>query len=104
MRVAVSSTNGKTINSHFGKARTFYVYEIEGENIRFMEIRNTPSYASKDPLHAFRAEQFDKVLKVIGDCQAVYTKQIGAVPAEKLRSLGIRVTQAEGGILEVLGM
>lgn len=104
MRVAVTSSNGKTINSHFGKAKTFFVYDIKDKEIIFLEKRSSPGYCSTNPKHAFRAEDFSKVAEVIEDCQALYTKQIGAVPAEKFKSMGIEVSQKEGEILAALGL
>ena len=38
MKVAVASSDGIMINQHFGRADTFYVYEL-GDGIRFLEKR-----------------------------------------------------------------
>lgn len=103
MKVAVTSTNGKSIDTHFGKADIIYVYDVKNKDVKFIEKRNVDKYCSDNPLHAFRPDDFDKVYQAIADCKILYTQKIGAVPAEKCRSLGLKVNQAEGEIKTVLG-
>jgi predicted Fe-Mo cluster-binding NifX family protein len=102
MKIAVSSSNGKTINTHFGKAKTFYVFEMTDGNIQYLEKRKTDTYCNSDPMHAFRKADFDKVYQVIADCDVLYTKKIGAMPAQKCKTLGLKVIQTEGEILACL--
>ena len=42
MRIAVASTNGESVDLHFGKANSLYVYEYDEENdeFKFIDQRN----------------------------------------------------------------
>ena len=37
--VAIASSDGIVVNSHFGKTDKFYIYEVCEDNISFIEIR-----------------------------------------------------------------
>ncbi|MDD3248411.1 MAG: NifB/NifX family molybdenum-iron cluster-binding protein [Methanosarcina sp.] len=39
MKVAVVSSDGKVINQHFGKAPLFYIFDVGGGKIQFLEVR-----------------------------------------------------------------
>lgn len=102
MKIAVTSSDGENINSHFGKTDTIYVFDIDNMGIKFLEKRNIEKYSNKDPKHTFRADEFNKVFQAIADCKALYTEQIGNVPAQKCRSLGIDVIQKKGKIVSII--
>ena len=103
MKIAITSNDGKHINSHFGKEKEFHIYKHDETGIKYLEKRNSSAYGSSDPTHVFRPEYFEKVYTIIADCQALYTLKIGEAPAEKLRSTGMQVQEAEGDIFELLG-
>lgn len=42
MRIAVTSQNRKTITGHAGKCRKFWVYEVEGNDIRGRDLLELP--------------------------------------------------------------
>lgn len=102
MKIAVTSSDGKNIDRHFGKAETIYVFDIDATGIKCLEKRDIDKYCSEDPTHTFRAEEFDKVYQAILDCKILYTEKIGLAPAEKCRSLGIEVKQMKGRIISVI--
>jgi len=41
MRVAVVSKDNKNIDEHFGKAKEFFIYDVENGKTSFMENRLT---------------------------------------------------------------
>jgi predicted Fe-Mo cluster-binding NifX family protein len=102
MRIAVTSSNGEKIDMHFGKAESIYVFELDNGKIKCLEKRSVEKYCSDNPLHAFRPEDFDKVYQAIADCEVLYTEKIGIVPAEKCRSLGIKVKEKKGEIISTI--
>ncbi|MGD2034406.1 MAG: NifB/NifX family molybdenum-iron cluster-binding protein [Bacteroidales bacterium] len=102
MKIAVTSTDRKHVDTHFGKADTVYVFHIDRSGIKYLEKREIEKYCSDNPLHAFRAKEFDKVYEVIADCEALYTQKIGVIPARMCRVLGLKVFQTEGEILSVV--
>lgn len=101
MKVAVVSTDGKVINQHFGKASRFYIFEVEGDKIQFLEVRETiPVCGSEEYGHA------DDVLKnaisLISDCKMLFCSRIGNRPQEELRKKGITPVEAPYFIDEAL--
>lgn len=89
MKIAVTSNNGKDIDTHFGKAERILVYEITEDCSRLLEIRNIEKYCDPDPNHKFNKDKFEAIYEIISDCEKLYTQQIGEVPAGKLIDKGI---------------
>lgn len=99
MRIAVASSDGIVINTHFGWANTFYIYECQGESIQFKEKRignpfcHFGEHEEKDLLDA---------VELLKDCDKVYVLQIGLGAEEALLAKGIQPVIARGLIEEVL--
>jgi len=89
MRVAVVSKDNKNIDEHFGKAKEFFIYDVENGKTSFMENRLTTPLSEGDPKHPFNPERFKKVYNVISDCEAVLCIQIGKRPEKELREMGL---------------
>jgi len=87
-KVAVASTDGKFINEHFGRAKRFLVFEINGKEIfKFIEVRETPPVCTPDGHDDNGLERAAELLK---DCRAVLISQIGPGAAGFLQQRGIR--------------
>lgn len=56
-RIAVVSTDGKTVNDHFGRAERFLIYDID-DKLTFVEERPAETYSVGDPEHPFDPERF----------------------------------------------
>ena len=99
MRIAVASSDGIVINTHFGRANTFYIYESLGGVIRFMEKR-----FGKPFCHFGEHEEEDllNAVDLLKDCAKVYVLQIGQGAEEALLARGIQPVIGRGIILEVL--
>jgi predicted Fe-Mo cluster-binding NifX family protein len=97
MKIAVTSTDGANVNQHFGKADSFYIYEITGNTLMAIEKKNVNAYCENidgvpvNPNHQFELDRFTMVYNVISDCEVLYTKQIGDIPRKKLEELGVSV-------------
>jgi nitrogen fixation protein NifX len=78
MKVAFTSTDGKTIDQHFGMARNFHVWEVGPEEARFgAEVAAVDSGDDEEDRIAARAG-------AICDCAIVCTVEIGGPAAAKL--------------------
>ena len=78
MKVAFTSTDGKTIDQHFGMARNFHVWEVGPEEARFVaEVATVDSGDDEEDRIAARAG-------AICDCAIVCTVEIGGPAAAKL--------------------
>lgn len=87
-RIAIASTDGKVINQHFGHAESFHIIDLYEDSYSFVETRvNTPTCTGQEhPAHAF-----DRVIRLLSDCEAIFVSRIGLSAASQLNSKGIRV-------------
>jgi nitrogen fixation protein NifB len=84
LRVAVSSETGRLVDSHFGKANTFMIYEVSEDEIRHLEDREVD--AEWEPGNSPRSASR---VKVIADCDAVVTSRIGTHAQDSLAEHGV---------------
>ena len=109
MKIAVTSKDGAKVNQHFGKANSFLIYELTDKYISYIEKREVDSYCQNtngiavDPNHKFSVDRFALVYEKIKDCQVLYTQQIGDIPLEKLKELGIGVKLCNCKIESIAG-
>jgi nitrogen fixation protein NifX len=101
MRIAIASTDGRTIDAQFEKAGGFYIYEMRNDDYFFLEKRETHCYAREITDLSFDQDRFDKVCDVIRDCRLLYINSIGEAPAYMLRRKGIYHEVVEGEIEEI---
>ena len=101
MRVAIVSTDGKTVNEHFGRADRFLIYDLTPEGVKFLEERGSEPFSVGDPKHPFDREHFEEVAYAIGDCERVYATKIGVRPAEELEKKGIKPVLYKGPIAHI---
>lgn len=94
MKIAVATSNDKGVE-HFGKAQGFMIYEFDGENVTFIEKRDSPKIPGEK-------HQWQKSLNVIGDCEVVICSQAGLKGKVGLKNAGIKLMEDEGTIEEVL--
>jgi len=90
MRVAVVSKDNKNIDEHFGKTKTFLIYDLENNTNSFLEERVTVPLSEGISNHPFNLERFERVYKIIGDCQVVISVQVGKRPEKELMDRGIK--------------
>ncbi len=95
MKIAVASSDGKVVDTHFGKAQHFFIFEFDEERTKFLEYRES----SIDPIQKY---QWHKSLGIIKDCDVVICSEIGMKAKIGLESIGIKVVKDEGSIKEVL--
>ena len=86
-RVAAASTDGVTVNLHFGEAQEFYVYDVKEDGWEFVERRDIKRVFGHHPA------EFDKVSLMLNDCEAILVSRIGPAAAEYLLVKGLRVFQ-----------
>jgi nitrogen fixation protein NifX len=99
MRVAFTSSDGATVDEHFGKAEHFDVWEVGPDRAEFVErVSAIVTGSDEEDRTVARAS-------AIAGCAIVYTLQIGGPAAAKLVSRRIHPmkTQAEVPVAEVVG-
>ena len=80
------------VDQHFGKATEFYIYESNGETVRFVEKRLVKNYCNgEDTCGDDKKASIESILSAVSDCQGVLALRTGDAPSRKLESSGIRV-------------
>ena len=85
-RIAVASSDGIVVNSHFGRAGTFYIYKVEQQSIQFVEIRKV------QPVCDGGNHEDGKLIETIeklSDCKYLLVSRIGNAAATIAKSHGI---------------
>ena len=109
MKIAITTTDGKKVDQHFGKATSFSIYEMEADKITLLETRKVESYCEQengevvDPNHEFSDNRFSRVYEQIKDCSVLYTQQIGDKPGEVLKTKGIKIQPCACDIEQIPG-
>ncbi|MBQ5999294.1 MAG: dinitrogenase iron-molybdenum cofactor biosynthesis protein [Treponema sp.] len=98
--VAAATSDGETINSHYGKASSFYIYYVDDEEgFDFAEKREvTPVCQSESHIPS----QMDKSVKQFADCKYVVASKIGHGAQSALSAQGITGMESPGSVDEAI--
>ncbi len=96
MRIAIASTDGKSVNEHFGRTLQFWIYDLGPDGVRFVAARPVTPLSTGDPHHPFDEGRFAGIAEAIEDCRRVYCARIGDRPAAELAARGIEVVVQPG--------
>ncbi|MDJ0725069.1 MAG: nitrogenase cofactor biosynthesis protein NifB [Prochloraceae cyanobacterium] len=89
--VAVATKGGRIVNQHFGHAKEFQIYEVDGIEAKFIGHRKVDQYCQG----GYGEEAtLDNVIKTLEGCKAVLVSKIGDCPKEKLQAVGIEAVEA----------
>ena len=97
MKIAVASTDGVSISPHFGRSRSFIVFEVVGGRIANRELRPNSHTAHAQGKcddggehdHG-QAHSHADIVKALSDCQVVLCHGMGWRAAEDLKRAGIQ--------------
>jgi len=99
-RIAAASTDGKTINEHFGKAGSFLIYDIDSTGWNFVERREIKPLCGSCEGH--NDESLSESVNAIADCAAVVAQKIGPTGRRALALNNISVFEQPDVIDNVL--
>jgi predicted Fe-Mo cluster-binding NifX family protein len=88
-KVAVTSKNGKLVDQHFGQTTDFMIFEINGEDYKFLETRSTKKYCNGGNELNNEYHGKKEAIETISDCDAVLSMKIGLGAQIKLGEFGI---------------
>ena len=99
-RVAVASSDGLTVNQHYGRAEIFYIYYVDdNEGYDFLEKRKvTP--VCMDGSHNQQA--MAESVKAFADCRYLVASRIGSGALQALSAQGITSMELPGSIDEAI--
>lgn len=96
--IAVASSDGIVVNSHFGRASKFYVYEVSnGDDVKLVEQREVVPVCEGGNHDNDRLKEN---LLVFNDCKYMLVSRIGIGAASVAEGLGIKVYENSGVIEE----
>lgn len=103
MLIAVTSSDGKHIDTHFGKADRFLVYEVgTGEPALRYEVQAPRYCGGTGPGHGLMPDKLAAIAAGLGDCRVIVTAMIGESPKDEMERLGVEVISVGGPVNEVL--
>ena len=97
-KVAVASLNGDAVDQHFGQAKKFLVFQVEGANITELdpiEIEQLPNVALSGDAHKGKLGMLAERLR---GCDVVVAMSFGTPAKEYLKEEGIRSYTAKGPV------
>jgi len=89
-KFAVASKTGAIVDLHFGHAKEFYIYESDGEQVRFLETRSVNQYCNGSGC-GDKEDRWESVIRAVQDCSAVLALRTGMAPEKRLKENGINV-------------
>ena len=96
--IAVASSDGIVVNSHFGRADKFYIYKVENEEeIKLVETREVLPVCEGGNHNEDKLK--DNLLK-LSDCKYLLVSRIGNGAMVMAESLGIEAYELPGIIEE----
>ena len=99
-KVAVATSDGFTVNEHFGHAQFFRIYKLNADSYEYENIRDAVAVCQQKLGHD--ESRFDKIIELLSDCDAVLVNRIGEGAAAYLIGKGVRVFEVSGSIDGVL--
>ncbi|MDD2501843.1 MAG: NifB/NifX family molybdenum-iron cluster-binding protein [Geobacter sp.] len=103
MLIAVTSSDGKHIDTHFGKADRFLVYEVgTGEPALLYEVQAPRYCGGSGPGHDLMQDKLATIATGLGACRVIVTAMIGESPKEEMDRLGVDVISITGPVTDVL--
>ncbi|MDY6897556.1 MAG: nitrogenase cofactor biosynthesis protein NifB [Cyanobacteriota bacterium] len=91
MLLAVATKGGGIVNQHFGHAKEFQIYEVDGRKVEFVGHRKVDHFCQG----GYGEEAtLENIIKALADCKAVLVSKIGDCPKEELHKAGIQAVEA----------
>lgn len=81
MKIAVTTSDGFYVDENFGKSSSFYIFNLSGKEVNFLETRNRKQNSNCDA--------FQIIYNLIKDCNAVFSANIEDLTLQKLKNKGI---------------
>ena len=90
LRFAVASKSGVVVDTHFGHAKEFYLYDYRNGEVRFAGKRSVEQYCQGEEECGEKEDKIERIIAALNGCSGVIAMRIGMEPAKKLTKLGIK--------------
>ena len=95
-KVAIASTEGETVNQHYGKAEKFYIYSIDDQVGYDLEEERHVQPVCMDGAHEI--SRMEKSVLNFTDCRYIVVSRLGAAASATLAAAGITAMELPGSI------
>ena len=95
-KVAIASTDGETVNQHYGKAEKFYIYSIDDQVGYDLEEERHVLPVCMGGAHEI--SRMEKSVLNFTDCRYIVVSRLGAAASAALASAGITAMELPGSI------
>lgn len=97
MKIAVCSSGGNNIDTHFGKADSFKVYELSGSKLNMLSTYEVVPYCRgyEDKDHDADVNKLKQIYAMLKDCTVLFTLKIGEAPRRILEGMGLEIVECE---------
>lgn len=98
-RLAFASSDGETVDEHFGRAEDFHIFEIDNGKSTYVETRINNVNKGEECGH----DKINKNIELILDCKAIFVANVGRCGVERLKIKGIQGFVMPYKIDEIIG-
>ena len=91
MNIAFASSTGENVDQHFGWSKSFYLYEVDKDNIEFLEVVDS----SDEPQG--EQEKLNYKIKTLKNADILYCTQIGPTASKMVQASGIHPAKVAEG-------
>ena len=100
LKIAFATSDRKTVNQHFGSARSFAIYGVNMDEARLMTVTEFGDLAQDG-----NEDKLAVKLEMLSECIAVYCRACGASAVRQLLALGVQPVKVSEGaqISELIG-
>ncbi|HUW64694.1 MAG TPA: nitrogenase component 1 [Spirochaetia bacterium] len=101
VRVAVASREGSLVDSHFGRANSFIVFDLKNGLASEVEVRKTGGADLNCEDGSARSSLEDK-LALLADCKAVFCRAAGHCARDLAAAQGLEIIETDAAVESVL--
>jgi nitrogen fixation protein NifB len=101
MKLALCTSDGVSVDTHFGKAESFLIADVSADGYQILETRRLAPGCNDCGNHDDDA--MEKVISAISDCNVVVSVQIGPRVQRQLTAAGVTCLEFSGDVDEALG-
>jgi len=99
VKIAFASSDGRTVNEHFGRARSFRIYRLHDTGHELVEVRESVPVCGNQ---AHDDNVLARTARLLSDCRGVVAAQIGAGAIDALLMNRIMAFTLPGTIDEAI--
>jgi nitrogen fixation protein NifB len=99
-KIAVATSDGKTIDSGFGSSVKFNIYDKE--NGKFMLYKTLIIDTNFEVAGKSHREHLESIVRKLDECDTVIVKEIGALPEKILKNAKKKIIITEGDVCDIL--